>query len=879
MKVRNLTLANFRKFRKPVTISEFSDGLNIVVEPNETGKSTLLEALRAAFFVRHSAKSELVRSFCPFGDDVAPRVAVEFEIDQQRWRLEKQFLKAPSVLLEGPEGRLESDAAEERLQDLLGFEKGNNRGSDPETRGVLGLLWVEQATALSVVAPGQLVRESVREALEAEVGVVLGGRRFDLVKARVEEAYAEYRTSRAGKSTGRLATAEAEVEATRSRRDEAAAKLAAYQGALASLEEARARRRLLDRDLADPEIAERLRRLHDDKKAADNSQLRLSSAEARFGETAAAVLNLEQRLQRHRSAIKEVVDLSEALARSELIQSGEEAEFAAALKVLDANLDRLAEARERLGVADKALIEARAYFAEREKQGAVERIRAQHAEIRRLEEVIAQRDETARLHIDAADLKALDALDLKVTEARIAFELGAVAVEIELLSDVALTVDGQAAEPGRRDLVRPTELLVEKAARIVVTPPGATGLAAESELKSAEAALASALAPLGSETVAAARARAERAANAIEEIASLRQQIERFCPGEPVLGLAPGSAALKALLIDLGDVADTAPDGPAVDLAALEAALQSAREEEQTARTRLEAQQAVAHEHDKTLARLGAERADLARGLGQARQTLEAAEQEGDLQAVEASCLALKEELARRSEALEQVRQLAGTFDVARIAQGIANIVREQAQGQQEQIDLASQIGGLESLIDNEGSKGPASLAAEADEQHQAALERQARLAAEADALELLRQTLSDVGGETARTFLEPVTRRVARYVEQVLPGAEPRFNEEMSLTALTRGSTAEASGDLSRGTQEQLAVLTRLAFADLLLDRGGPVSLILDDPLVYSDDGRFELMTNILTTASERMQIILLTCRTKAFRHVAGHRLSLAQV
>ena len=73
--------------------------------------------------------------------------------------------------------------------------------------------------------------------------------------------------------------------------------------------------------------------------------------------------------------------------------------------------------------------------------------------------------------------------------------------------------------------------------------------------------------------------------------------------------------------------------------------------------------------------------------------------------------------------------------------------------------------------------------------------------------------------------------------------------------------------------------MLTRLAFADLLLDRGGPVSLILDDPLVYSDDGRFELMTNILTTASERMQIILLTCRTKAFRHVAGHRLSLAQV
>lgn len=72
MKLRSLDIDNFRKFRKPLALSGFSDGLNIVVEPNEAGKSTLLEALRAALFVRHSAKSELVRSYCPSGDDVAP---------------------------------------------------------------------------------------------------------------------------------------------------------------------------------------------------------------------------------------------------------------------------------------------------------------------------------------------------------------------------------------------------------------------------------------------------------------------------------------------------------------------------------------------------------------------------------------------------------------------------------------------------------------------------------------------------------------------------------------------------------------------------------------------------------------------------------------
>ena len=56
-------------------------------------------------------------------------------------------------------------------------------------------------------------------------------------------------------------------------------------------------------------------------------------------------------------------------------------------------------------------------------------------------------------------------------------------------------------------------------------------------------------------------------------------------------------------------------------------------------------------------------------------------------------------------------------------------------------------------------------------------------------------------------------------------------------------------------------------------------MSLILDDPLVYSDDGRLDTMIEILTEASTRMQIILLTCRDRAFRHVPGNRILLRAV
>src|SRR5689334_13610053 len=99
MILKSLEIANFRKFRDPVRIAAFADGLNIVVEPNEVGKSTLLEALRAAFCIRHSAKTELVRSYGPIGDEVAPRMRVEFMAKGQSWSLEKQFIRSPFVRL------------------------------------------------------------------------------------------------------------------------------------------------------------------------------------------------------------------------------------------------------------------------------------------------------------------------------------------------------------------------------------------------------------------------------------------------------------------------------------------------------------------------------------------------------------------------------------------------------------------------------------------------------------------------------------------------------------------------------------------------------------------------------------------------------------
>ena len=146
------------------------------------------------------------------------------------------------------------------------------------------------------------------------------------------------------------------------------------------------------------------------------------------------------------------------------------------------------------------------------------------------------------------------------------------------------------------------------------------------------------------------------------------------------------------------------------------------------------------------------------------------------------------------------------------------------------------------------------------------------RFSKEAAVLRLLKDTLESATADASRQFLRPVVSRVDPLVRQLIPSASLSFGEDMNPLSLTRGGRTDDAHRLSRGTQEQLAVLTRPAFAEMIIDKGGPASVILDDALVYSDDARFEAMLDILAKSAERLQIIVLTCRASLFRADGCH-------
>ena len=168
-----------------------------------------------------------------------------------------------------------------------------------------------------------------------------------------------------------------------------------------------------------------------------------------------------------------------------------------------------------------------------------------------------------------------------------------------------------------------------------------------------------------------------------------------------------------------------------------------------------------------------------------------------------------------------------------------------------------------QSAIDEDGRAGKVLAAGE----DAAIAEKEvARLEAEVKALSLLASALSSAGQSARSQYLEPVARGFAPYLARVFPEAGLEFKDTFTLDAIVRAGQREDFATLSDGTREQLAVLVRMGFARLLADRGRAAPLILDDPLVYSDDARLAAMLRALEDAASIHQAVVLTCRETAF-------------
>ncbi|TCI00716.1 hypothetical protein EJV46_01215 [Roseococcus sp. SYP-B2431] len=870
LRIRRISVSGFRKFRQPFAIEGLTDGLNIVIEPNETGKSTLLEALRAAFFVRHGTRNQLAQSYAPHGDAVAPEIQVAFEADGAPWSLSKRFLKGASVEVIGPQGKAQGDEAEARLHILLGSVRDTSQRGDAASYGALGLLWVAQTEALSVSAPGQIVRDTVRSTLEAEVGSIMGGPAYKRVRDRVDEQYALYWTP-TGQRRGRQTEASERLLAAEAAEREAADRLAAQERTFSDLDATRARLKLVQREIADETDAHARQVLVTSLEVARAAAQILATRRAELEAANGTVRALEDLQSRYASA----VDAREAAERR--LASTRDQRAALAGELGEAR-QRVATARQALDLARAARQEARTALTRGEdRRRAAERSAAIAAASKRhaaLLDLERQQIDARALAARATPAKVIDELEANeraIAEARATVNAGATILALTG-STTGITIDGEPAAAGERTLIRETAVRLGDA-ELIVRPP-LTLASAEARLTSALEKQRAALAELELRDIAAARARNDAARDAAADLRTIEARIAAITAADASIGLAAGAEALKLLVAGLAE--EVANEAAVPDLTALqqvaEAAEALAARAEGTHGSALDALRRAESED----APLAAAEAGAESDLGNAVAQLAAIESRADFLNLEQALVIARERAARAAVQLEEATRNASAHDVAAITRKIETIDARARTAGEMRTKLEMEVARLEAVIESEGGKGLADRSAHTREEAEAARAALQRTSEEAATLKLLRDTLEQARMETSSKFVGPVAKRAKRYIEQLLPGCDLSFSEDLGLESVIRGGIVEGCANLSRGTQEQLAVLTRIAFADLLLEQGRPVSLILDDPLVYSDDARLDLMVEILTEAATRMQVILLTCRDRAFRHIGGNRIEM---
>jgi uncharacterized protein YhaN len=866
MKLRALHLVNVRKFTgQQASITGIGDGVTVVSEANEFGKSTFFDALHALFFEKYSSAAKTVKLLQPRAGGPV-EIAAEIETDDGAFRVEKRFLSRKSarvIRLSDRTTIAQDDEAERWVATLLG-----GAGEGPA-----GLLWVRQGL-VGLEPDGTKEKsqqmESRRDLLSSvagEIDTMTGGRRMDRVMRRVAEELSVI-TTKTGRKAGLWKAVAEEVT-------DLEAKLAELEAKAHSLDEALQARRLCEAELKrldDPEAKSRREaacalaeeamqmaeahaaRLHQAEQARDLAVLRESAARRALDDFLAAqdALRLAGLAQQATRARATDVVAQVTAAQANAVQARKTHEAAEA---------RLEVARARLNLALRQVGARRARLDAERLAG----------EIARAETEARQRD-TARARLraskaDAAWLRRAEAAEVEVGRLEQAVVAQSAKARVAYSGEVKLTHQGRQLHDGETILLGPeAEFDLPGIGQLIVTSEGGQSAQEISrELEEAHQARDAIFEEAGVASILEAR----RAAVQHEEVSRAVDLSERLLES-----LAPqGIDALKGKKAEADLIAEDASSEDLSPREELETDVEAAKELEATARREEEAgsrhlaqlredagaaqasAEAAQRDLDRAIASAGAEetrerrQADLLR----AHQTAE-----GDREAASA----VVAELQASAPDLRTFRA-----DLDRAKQAIASVAQRRVQTSERLASLSAEIralagGGVEELRD------------ECKERLEQARLREARFARTAESLSRLQSALDAERCAARDAYFGPVREELKPLLSILHGGADLTFDSDTLLpAALSRGEEEEMVETLSGGTQEQIAILTRLAFARLFARQGRRMPIVLDDALVYSDDDRIIKMFTALTRVAVGQQILVFSCRQLAFQDLGGER------
>ena len=887
MKLRSLTVNQFKRFTVPTRLGELDDGLNLVVGRNELGKSTLLDALRAVLFERYSSRARPIIALQNDRSGAAPVVELVFEVDGAEYTLTKRFVRNPHVRLRCPDGTvLEADVAENELRNLLGFAEAGNRGATSETLGMWGVLWVQQGRSFGRPELPESALASLSAGLESEVGMVLGGRRGRELPRVIEQQRGELVTEARRQPRGEYRDTLGRVSELEQLLSHQQQQHLEMSETLERLEEAEVRLRRLEDGSQDridqEELSETRDQLgevmrHDLEVEAARSELRI-----REGQLEQAQQVQSERTTRRKELRTAQEELRQETERLEELREQERESLAA--------LDELRQAVTTVETAVETAMQSeaswRAILDRISRTAELNDLLSRQSDVEAAQERLADAESQAgQINVTDESLQRIRQAAEIADQANARLSVAATRISFDIPSDRLSGIEADGAPlsdpPPPIEAVEPVEITIPERGRIIIEPAVADRdqlLRAEQE---ARAELHAALSEAGARSLADAQVLRDQRRDLEVTASAARQELDRIVPGGDASTLQPRIDELRALE-DVPTEGETTQlpqrDHAEAALASAQADLQKARDEERIAREAVDGRaQAVSDlsVEVRTLRNTVDNQAELVEKRAERLQS--DAEAVSDQQLAEASDTALQavtDQQQTVSGLEEEWSDSARSQLDARITR-LENAIRQR---ESSRVELRLDIVRLRERIEAHDSAGIDEAIERTQHELDQVTRQRDRFKREVKVLDLLADTLRAAESEARERYLEPVVSRVHPYLQMIFSNAEIGMDEDLNITGISRIAGYEESFDrLSMGTQEQIAVLVRLAFAEMLVDQGAPAAVILDDALVFSDDRRMGLMFDILSHAARRVQILVFTCREQLFEGLGAHQLHLA--
>ncbi|PRY08733.1 AAA family ATPase [Paraburkholderia sp. BL25I1N1] len=852
MKLQSIAIQEFKQFTGKLVIDDLQPGLNLFVGPNEAGKSTIAEAVRAVFLERYKASH--LKDLLPWGKASGqPSVEVSFELDGMACRLSKQFVTRQRCELRIGQSAFGEDEAEDKLAALLGFSRPARGPLKAENAGVPGLLWVQQGGTQEMRDSTGHAAQYLRDALSQ----LSGGRESageDALIAAVQRELRQLLTARTQKSTGPLAEAEQTLTRLIEERADLEQQRQQFEANIASL--------ATQQQTFDDTQRKRPWEVHEQK--ALQAQLRADAVVQLEG----SLKGLEQSLKASEAELalplqqeQNALDLEAAVARERQQLDALRASVAAVQAEHADAAASVTQFEQAFADANRALELANAAVTAADLRSQIGLFRA---ESERLEASIAAASkangavleaarEAAMFEIDEAKLKRLAALGSELSVLRARTEAAMTRIEYRL--NGAITVnDHPVSNEGvlRVDEEKRIGLGALGELRVI---PGVSDLPARlSELASLETQHAQLLQALGVASLGEGEARHERWKTALAQQKSQAEILDLYAPqGIDALRAASATAtarmqAANERLAGLPDVSSAPPlDEARRNAEIARDALEAARKVLTQAADKKSTGMANAESLADQLQRKQAQLDDEAFRRNRAQWQAKIVEQRVQVEA-----------LRKQREGRERELETARLDDPAAEAKRY-RASAELARG--EQNDRQVKIAALRSQLETVGASGLGERLAAVEAKVEQATRRKNELSLRASALSLLDEVLVDERDAAVAQLRAPLTERLGHYLKRIFPQSTIALGDDLSPATLDRFGRADTLEALSFGTREQLGILTRLAYADLLKASGRPTLLMLDDAAVHTDAARRDAIKRALIDAATRHQILVFTC------------------